>query len=112
MEVSFQTRRLAKTLNSEREVTRKFGAEIGRAIMRRLAVLEAANCLDDVPVTPPIRRHELSQDRKGQFAVDLVHPHRLIFQPDHNPLPRKKDGGFNLKKISAITIIEVEDYHR
>ena len=52
-------------------------------------------CLTD----PPERRHELSGNRKGQFAVDLKHPQRLIFEPNHNPLPRRADGGLDLKKI-------------
>ena len=79
--------------------------------MRRLAVLEAANSLIEIPVTPPFRRHKLGQNRKGQIAVDLEHPFRLVFKPNHNPVPVKTDGGLNLKKISAITILEVEDYH-
>jgi len=111
MEVSFETNRLARILNSEKETIRVFGSKLGKSIMRRLAVLDAANCLKDVPITPPFRRHELKQNRKGQFAVDLEHPYRLIFKPDHNPVPVKADGGLDLKKITAITILEVEDYH-
>jgi proteic killer suppression protein len=111
MEVSFATKRLAKILNSEKETVREFGSKLGKSIMRRLAVLEAANCLEDVPIRPPFRRHELKQNRKGQFAVDLEHPYRLIFKPNHNPIPVKADGGLNLKKITAIIILEMEDYH-
>ncbi len=73
--------------------------------------LNAAPCLDDVPYSSPQRRHELSGNRKGQFAIDLKQPFRLIFEPNHNPIPRKADGGFDLGKITAITILEVEDYH-
>lgn len=111
MEVSFDTKRLARILNSEKEIIREFGLKLGKSIMRRLAVLEAANCLEDVPITPPFRRHELKHNRKGQFAVDLEQPYRLIFEPNHNPVPVKEDGGLDLKKITAITILEVEDYH-
>jgi proteic killer suppression protein len=111
VEVSFETRKLAKILNSEGETIREFGAKLGKAIMKRLAFLEAANCLEDVPIARPYRRHQLSQNRKGQFAVDLEHPYRLIFKPNHNPIPVKADGGLDLKKITAITILEMEDYH-
>ena len=51
------------------------------------------------------------QKSSGQFAVDLKHPYRLIFKPDHNPLPRKDDGGLDLTQITAIKILGVEDYH-
>ncbi len=81
------------------------------AIMNRMAVLRAARALALVPVTPPERRHQLQGDRGGQFAVDLVHPYRLVFKPDHQPVPRKNDGGIDVTRVTAITIIEVIDYH-
>ena len=79
--------------------------------MKRLAVLKAARTLALVPTTPPDRRHQLHGDRDEQFAVNLVHPHRLIFKPNHEPLPRKDDGGIDTGQVTAITIIEVVDYH-
>ena len=79
--------------------------------MIRLATLKAAETLEQVPMTPPDRRHQLRGDRDGQYAVNLVYPYRLIFEPNHDPIPRKEDGGIDAKKVSAITIIEVIDYH-
>ena len=46
-----------------------------------------------------------------QYAVDLVHPHRLVFQPNHDPVPRLADGGIDVGHVTAITIIEVIDHH-
>ena len=60
---------------------------------------------------PPARMHQLKGNRDEQFAVDLVHPYRLVFEPNHDPLPRKKDGGINLEQVTAIKIMEVVDYH-
>ncbi|MBI4534744.1 MAG: system killer suppression protein [Ignavibacteriae bacterium] len=111
MDITFRNEKLAKIFNSEKSLMREYGTENAKKIKHRMAVLAVATCLDEVPVHPPDRRHELSGDRKGQFAVDLKHPQRLIFEPNHNPLPRRTDGGLDLRKISAITIVEVEDYH-
>jgi toxin HigB-1 len=111
MDITFSNEKLAKIFNSEKSLVREYGPENAKKIKRRMAVLRAAYCLEEVPVLPPERRHELSGNRKEQFAVDLKHPRRLIFVPNYNPLPRKADGGLDLKKISAITIINVEDYH-
>jgi proteic killer suppression protein len=111
MDITFSSEKLAKIFNSEKSLMREYGTENGNRIKRRMAVLMAAQCLEDVPIQPPDRRHELSGRRKGQFAVDLKHPHRLIFEPNHNPLPRKSDNGLDLKQINAITILEVKDYH-
>ena len=97
--------------NTDKELVRKYGPQQARKVQLRLGFLKAAENLGQVPVTPPTRCHELSDDRKGQFAVDIKHPQRLTFEPDHNPLPRKPDGGIDLKKITIIKIIGVEDYH-
>ena len=80
-------------------------------IMRRLAILKAASSLVLVPTTPPERRHQLGGERKGQYAVDLVHPYRLIFEPNLEPFPRKQDDGIDTEQVTAITIIEIVDYH-
>ena len=53
----------------------------------------------------------LKGDRKGTFAVLLQNPLRLIFEPDHEPVPVKEDGGIDLTAVTAITILEITDYH-
>ena len=84
---------------------------MSRIIQIRMAVLKNAMNLAQVPPTPPDRRHMLRGGRMGQYAVDLVHPYRLIFEPNHDPVPRLPDGGVNLEEVTSITIIEVSDYH-
>jgi proteic killer suppression protein len=111
MDITFRNEKLAEMFNSEKNLVREYGYEKAKKIKQRMAVLMAAACLEEVPSHPPERKHELSGNRENQFAVDLKHPKRLIFEPNHNPLPRRPDGGLDLKKINAITIIEVEDYH-
>lgn len=111
MDIAFRNKTLKKVFNSEKELKKKFGAEKARLIMRRMAVLRASPVLAEVPYTKPERRHELSGKHSGQFAVDLKHPYRLIFKPNHEPLPRKDDGGIDLTQITAIKILGVEDYH-
>ena len=76
-----------------------------------MMVLANAAALSDVPVTPPMRRHQLRGSRDEQYAVDLAHPYRLVFTPDHRPLPRRADGGIALEQVAAIVIMGVEDYH-
>jgi len=111
VDIAFRNKILKKAFNSEKELKKQFGSEKARLIMRRMAVLRASPVLAEVPHKKPERRHELSGKRSGQFAVDLKHPFRLIFKPDHEPLSRKDDGGLDLTQITAIKILEVEDYH-
>lgn len=111
MDIGFRKRKIEKTFNAQTELLKAYGMPMAKAIMKRVTVLRAASNLSQVPVTPPERRHQLTEDRDEQFAVDLVHPKRLVFEVNHDPVPRKPDGGVNLEQVTAITIVEVVDYH-
>lgn len=111
MEISFAKKKLAKVCNSEKEAKGKLGKRMGEKLMQRLFELKAADTLEDVSRLPPSRCHELGEDRNGQLAVDLVHPHRLVFSPDHYPVPEKEDGGLDWSQVTAIVIEEIVDYH-
>lgn len=44
------------------------------------------------------RCHPLQGNRKGEYAMDLIHPYRLIFKKKENTL-------------EIVVIINIEDYH-
>ena len=111
MDIAFRTRKLEKAFNAEDALRKTYGTRIARVIMLRMAVLRAARSLALVPITPPDRRHQLTGKRDGQFAVDHVHPYRLVFEANHEPFPRKDDGGIDTEQVTAITILDVVDYH-
>lgn len=110
MDITFKDKGLERVFNSEGALKKRYGEQVNK-IKNRMAVLIAAATLEQVPVEKPYRRHPLTGDRRGQFAVDLKHPFRLIFEPDHNPVPTTPDGGIDVKRITAIRILGVEDYH-
>lgn len=83
---------------------------MARTIMTRLAVLREAPTLSTVPTMPPDRCHQLHGNRAGQYAVDLTHPYRLIFEAGDTP-GCKAGGAIKTDEVAAITIIEVIDYH-
>ncbi len=111
MEIAFRTRKLEKTFNSANALQKTYGVRMARVMMTRMAVLRAARSLVLVPTTPPDRRHQLSGDRHERFAVDLVQPYRLVFDANHEPIPRKEDGGMDTERVTSITILDVVDYH-
>ncbi len=111
MDIDFARARLKKMFNSGKDLKRAYGDRMVRTIAMRMAVLRRAQTLSMVPVTKPDRRHQLEGNRAGQYAVNLVHPNRLVFEPNHNPMPRKEDGGIDTDQVTAITIIEVINYH-
>ena len=111
MDIGFRTRKLERTFNTVAALRKTYGAQMAKVIMMRMAVLKTARNLALVPSTRPERRHQLSGAREGQFAVDLVHPHRLVFEPSHQPPPCKDEGGIDTQQVTAITILDVIDYH-
>jgi len=111
MDITFKTSKLRKTFNSEKELKKVYGKENSRKIKNRIAVLIAAINLSDVPKEKPERCHALKGDRLGQFAVDLKHPRRIVFCPDHETVPKTEEGHLDLTQVTCIKILSVEDYH-
>ncbi len=111
MEVSFDTKSMQKRCSEEKAMQKQWGKPLATKLKQRLIELKAADTLQDIGRTPPARCHELKGERKGQLSVDLQHPYRLIFTPDHTPLPRKKDGGLDWNSVTKVVVIEVEDTH-
>jgi proteic killer suppression protein len=111
VDIVFQDQKLAKMCNSESLLIRKHGPACAKLIRRRLDELRAAENLEIVRSLPQLRCHELKGDRDGTLAVDLLHPYRLTFEPANSPIPRKPDNGLDWKRVTAIRILKVEDYH-
>ena len=111
MDIVFSSKKLEGICNSEKERRKRLGQREGDLLGRRLDDLCAATALEDMRNLPG-RCHELTGDRTGQLALDLVHPHRLIFEAANDPVPRKPDTGLDWPKVTAIRIIEIaQDYH-
>lgn len=111
MDISFKTAKLAKIFNKEKALRQTYGDRMAKTVGNRLKVLGNAPTLSSVPTTPPDRLHPLKGQRKGQYAVDLVHPKRLVFEPANDPVPLTEDGGINTDEVTEIVVIEVVDYH-
>ena len=79
-------------------------------LKRRLDDIKAADNMQ-VLQTLPGRLHALRADRKGQWAMDLDHPKRLIIEPLGDPLPYNRDGWLYLKLVTTVQIVGMEDYH-
>jgi proteic killer suppression protein len=111
MVILFKTAKLEKECRNEKLMARRFGTTRTRLLKRRLSELAAAPALQDLRNLPQARCHELKGNLKGFLSVDLDHPYRLVFEPLHNPLPKKSDGGLDWTKVTEITIVGVEDTH-
>ncbi len=110
MKIEFGSSKLQKLCSSEKAMRKEWGAEMAKRLMQRLADLEAIASLDEARNLPG-RCHELTGDRAGQLAMDLVHPQRLVFKSGTEPKPTNKSGGLDWKQVTAIRILEIVNYH-
>ena len=110
MEVTFDTKKLAKICNSEGKLRAEFGPRMAQVIMRRLLDLAAADNLEVMRMLPG-RCHELTENLKGMLALDLVHPDRLVFTPGHHPRPQMAAGGLDWGNVTRVMITGIGNYH-
>ena len=111
MEVRFANNKMQKICNSQKLLQVEYGASNARKIMMRLSEMYSVDNLSQISVLPPPRRHVLSGDRAGQFAVDIKHPFRIVFVPDHDNIPTLECGGVDVSKVIRIKVIWIGDYH-
>ena len=89
---SFRDRDTERLWNRTR-VRRFQGFE--RQALKRLRILDAATCLEDLMLNPGNRFHALRGDRKGQFAIAINRQWRICFGWNG-------EGALN---------VEITDYH-
>jgi proteic killer suppression protein len=110
MEIKFTDKKLAKLVNNDAKMLKEYGSLRFKLLRRRLSQLAGAKTLEDVRDLPG-NYHELTANRKGQWACDLDQPYRLAFTPIVRPIPLNDDGQYIWIEITSIEILEIIDYH-
>ncbi|MBQ9763108.1 MAG: type II toxin-antitoxin system RelE/ParE family toxin [Phascolarctobacterium sp.] len=77
---------------------KKYGEHIAYKIHQRIDSIRAFDRVEELIAHKIGRCHALQNDRKGQYAMDLEHPYRLIFSKNGN-------------EIQIVNILEIVDYH-
>lgn len=98
MKVEYKSRNIEKVCEDVSVAERKYGREMAEKIQLRIDQIRAADSVEMMIQFKIGRCHPLHQNRKNQYAVDLVHPQRLIFEKKGN-------------EIQIANIIEIVDYH-
>ena len=111
MEIFYEDRKLEKACKDMSLLERRYGSICAERIQDRLDQFVKAKNLAGLRSAPRARCHELKGKRAGTLAVDLEHPYRLIFEPAHDPIPRKPDSGLDWAAVTALRFLSVEDYH-
>lgn len=98
MEITYKNCAIKKICGDVQVAEKKFGRKMANKIHRRIDQIAAAQTVEELIQFRVGRCHLLIGDRKGEYAMDLVHPMRLIF---------KKRGC----DVQIAHIVEIEDYH-
>lgn len=110
MDIIFANKKLEKYANSFSDAQKKLGNDRATKYHQRLGDIRDAESFNDLQFLPG-KFHNLSGDRKGQWACSLDHPYRLIFEPAVKPVPTNEHGTPILKEMKIVDIIEIVDYH-
>ena len=94
MEIAFKDRKLGEMVNDQRRLVRALGSRRAEQLLLRLTQMVSAR---NITVLKASRGHyhELTGNRKGQWACNLNQPYRLVFTVEGD----------------TIVIIEIVDYH-
>lgn len=98
MDITYKTKKLEKICTDAKAAERAHGKEMAALIHQRIDEITAADTVEMMIQFHIGRCHPLKQNRKGQYAVDLMHPYRLVFEKHGNA-------------IQIAHILEIIDYH-
>ncbi|TSA33677.1 MAG: killer suppression protein HigA [Porphyromonadaceae bacterium] len=111
MNITFKDGKFEKLANDDKKLLKEFGKIRAKKITKRLNDLRFANTLEDTRNLPG-NFHELTENRKGEWACDLDQPYRLVFTPHEAPIPTNENGQYIWLEIKGVEIIEIANYHK
>ncbi|MDO4488426.1 MAG: type II toxin-antitoxin system RelE/ParE family toxin [Eubacteriales bacterium] len=94
----YKNNQIKKVCTNAKAAEKKYGLQMAVKIDMRIGEIIAADTIEMMVQFHIGRCHALKQNRKGQYAVDLVHPYRLVFEVHGD-------------EIQIANIMEIVDYH-
>lgn len=98
LDITYKNKSIKKVCTDAKTAEKTYGQEMAEKIHQRIDEISAADTVEMMVQFRIGRCHPLKQNRKGQYAMDLVHPYRLVFE---------KNGD----EIQIANILEIVDYH-
>ena len=98
LQVEYKNSSIEKVCTKASVAEKKYGTQMAVKIQQRIDEIKAADTVEQMIQFGIGRCHPLKGDRKNQYAVDLVHPQRLVFEKKGN-------------EIQIANIMEIVDYH-
>ena len=98
LDIVYKNRKLERICSNAAIAEKEYGSEMAGKITQRIGEIQSADTVEMLVRYHIGRCHALKQNRRGQYAMDLIHPYRLVFE---------KHGNEN----QVVKILEIVDYH-
>lgn len=98
MEITYKYKRMERICSDFSVAKKEYGEKRAVYIHQRIDQLHSAETVEQLVAGHIGRCHPLKGNRRGQYAMDVGHPYRLIFEKIGN-------------EIQIVRIIEITDYH-
>ena len=98
MEITYKNKKLEKVCTSADDAQKAYGLPNARKIHQRIDEISAATDVEFMVRFRIGRCHKLSGDMDGMYAVDLVHPLRMVFS-------------ITGEQVEIANIEDIVDYH-
>ncbi len=98
LEIKYSKKSVEKICTNASAAEKKYGQAMAVKIQMRIGEIQTTASVEEMLRFKIGRCHLLTGNRKGQYAVDLVHPYRLVFV---------KLGD----EVQIANILEIVDYH-
>lgn len=105
LELSFSDLDLRTLCEKSAKARSRFGEDMARCLIARLADLWAADTLDDLAASDLI--HDEGDGTDDKFIMNLGEKHRLVFRQSHRIRPARKDGSLDKIKVTRVQIIKI-----
>ncbi|MDY2888461.1 MAG: type II toxin-antitoxin system RelE/ParE family toxin [Candidatus Caccosoma sp.] len=99
MNITYKNKKMHKICTDASIAAKTYGSEMALKIAMRVDQIQATDSIEVLVQNKIGRCHQLRGNRKNEYAMDLVHPYRLVFKIDE----------FN--NIQIAFIMEIIDYH-
>ena len=98
LQIHYRTTKLKRICENAEETKKAYGSNMADKIQMRISELSAADSVDFLVKYNIGRCHLLKGNRRGQYAMDLVQPYRLVFIQEDNV-------------TVSVLIEQIVDYH-
>lgn len=96
LEIRFKTKKLQKQYEQSKEAIKAYGIDVAMRYVTRVNIIKSAKCFEDLCLIAPLRFHQLTGNREGQYPIYLNGFYRLIITNDG-------DGNVDIAKIEEVS---------